>query len=196
MQMLGCIERAVRLCRLPQDRAPSRSWPKESLPNGQFRRSEESAPRNLCFVPRLHAGALWLCTLPRRALCGILRSLFKAGRLLGSISPWRRLPRVGQRHRRRLRTSVVRSCGCKKYQKRVATTPKENPCEALKTQKQLWGSYDLRSGFWWRGFSATCLRNMVLVSLFFGLSEKLNLRDVSWREQPFLRGSCVSVCCA
>lgn len=79
----------------------------------------------------------------------------------------------------------------------------ENPFEALKTQKQVWGtSYldSLRSGQIWRGLSATCGRNVILVTIFFVMSDKLSrlgelplLGDL--RDHPFLRGSCITVCC-
>lgn len=79
----------------------------------------------------------------------------------------------------------------------------ENPFEALKTQKQVWGtSYldSLRAGHIWRGLSATCGRNVILVTMFFVLSDKLSdLRDLPLSgdlgDRPFLRGSCITVCC-
>ncbi|CAK9054572.1 unnamed protein product [Durusdinium trenchii] len=76
----------------------------------------------------------------------------------------------------------------------------ENPWEALKTQKQVWGTAylnALRSGCMWRGVSATCFRNVILVTIFFTLSERLNSSTtlIAFRELPFLRGSCVTVCC-
>eukprot|EP00434_Breviolum_minutum_P036064 symbB.v1.2.031938.t2/scaffold3765.1/size50745/4 len=78
----------------------------------------------------------------------------------------------------------------------MARASVETPCEALKTQKQVWSKtyFDsLRAGYMWQGFSATCSRNMILVTMFFALSDQLN--NMGFRDQPFLRGSCVTICC-
>ncbi|CAE7353236.1 mcfX [Symbiodinium natans] len=79
----------------------------------------------------------------------------------------------------------------------------ENPFEALKIQKQVRGldyKQALRSGCLWQGLSATCCRNVVLVTLFFVLSDKLNHANelvdwVDFRQHPFLRGCAVTSCC-
>ncbi|CAE7532881.1 unnamed protein product [Symbiodinium pilosum] len=76
----------------------------------------------------------------------------------------------------------------------------ENPFEALKTQKQVRGldyKQALRAGCLWQGLSATCCRNVVLVTLFFVLTDKLNRSSelVNFRQHPFLRGCVVTSCC-
>ncbi|CAJ1412711.1 unnamed protein product [Effrenium voratum] len=75
----------------------------------------------------------------------------------------------------------------------------ESPCEALKTQKQVWDRgylETIRAGHMWQGLAATCSRNLVLVPLFFCLSDKFNSAElIDFRQRPFLRGCCVTACC-
>eukprot|EP00439_Symbiodinium_sp_Y106_P061762 s1308_g9.t1 len=79
----------------------------------------------------------------------------------------------------------------------------ENPFEVLKTQKQVRGlDYQqvLKARCLWQGLSATCGRNVVLVTLFFVLSDRLNrsrelVNILDFRQHPFLRGCIVTSCC-
>ncbi|CAE7223879.1 mcfL [Symbiodinium microadriaticum] len=79
----------------------------------------------------------------------------------------------------------------------------ENPFEVLKTQKQVRGlDYQqiLKTRRLWQGLSATCSRNVVLVTLFFVLSDRLNrsselVNFLDFRQHPFLRGCIVTSCC-
>ncbi|CAE7608669.1 mcfL [Symbiodinium sp. CCMP2456] len=79
----------------------------------------------------------------------------------------------------------------------------ENPFEVLKTQKQVRGlDYQqiLKARCLWQGLAATCSRNVVLVTLFFVLSDRLNrsrelVNFLDFRQHPFLRGCIVTSCC-
>lgn len=113
---------------------------------------------------------------------------------LASLEPWQRTAQLGGVDWRVWVSGMVAG---------IARALLENPFEALKTQKQVWGTRyldSLRGGNIWRGLSATCGRNVILVTMFFVLSDKLNRTDLpllgtDLRDRPFLRGSCITVCC-